>query len=212
MNNTTNQVPVTSPAWAEYDSAAKYLADKGLTGAPGDPLPALLSTEVHNLVNDDIEAFQQRVNDFAYANSMNNTTNNLLPEPMIYAEPIQVCFTFEDYVKAAEHDQLRVSASSTDGENWVIFTESPTGYLNSLRLKDAQGMEWQSANSEDQAWEWAYNHFKQTGYTGGDNSNFYTIKDLEGFISQAQEYEEPYRYEDDLRSELQAAIDERGKA
>ena len=57
-------------SWAEYDSAAEYLAKRGLTGKAGDPLPALLSTACLEAINEDEEAFQERVRKTAYALAM----------------------------------------------------------------------------------------------------------------------------------------------
>lgn len=54
----------------EYDAAAMDLARKGLTGAIGDPLPNLMTAEAVDAINEDPEAFQQRVRQCAYALSM----------------------------------------------------------------------------------------------------------------------------------------------
>jgi hypothetical protein len=63
-------IPVTHPAWTEYDACARDLVHKGLTGAIGDPLPNLISAECNDLIQYDPEAFQQRVKDSAYALAM----------------------------------------------------------------------------------------------------------------------------------------------
>jgi len=56
--------------WQEYDAAADWCAVRGLKGKLGDPLPELLSTEAHKLINDDPEAFEERVRLAAYARAM----------------------------------------------------------------------------------------------------------------------------------------------
>jgi hypothetical protein len=59
-----------SDAWKEYDFAAEDLAKKGLKGEIGDPLPEYMTLEAVKLINDDPEAFERRVKDFAYARAM----------------------------------------------------------------------------------------------------------------------------------------------
>lgn len=54
----------------EYDAAAKDLARRGLKGEIGDPLPNLMSGATVDAINDDPEAFQKRVQQFAYALAM----------------------------------------------------------------------------------------------------------------------------------------------
>jgi hypothetical protein len=46
------------------------LARKGFTGTIGDPLAILMDAETVNLINDDVEAFQQRVRQTAYMLAM----------------------------------------------------------------------------------------------------------------------------------------------
>lgn len=57
-------------AWRTYDSCAEWCAKRGLQGKDGDPLPQNISGEVQEMINADVEAFQQRVRDTAYALSM----------------------------------------------------------------------------------------------------------------------------------------------
>ncbi len=57
--------------WQEYDAAATWCAKRGIKGRYGDQLPANLSAECTNLITNDIEAFEDRVNDTAYALAMN---------------------------------------------------------------------------------------------------------------------------------------------
>lgn len=64
--------------WAEYDSAAEYLAKRGLKGVMGDPLPENITPEAHKLICDDPEAFERRVKDFAYGLAMEKTVNKIL--------------------------------------------------------------------------------------------------------------------------------------
>jgi hypothetical protein len=59
-----------SRVWNEYDHAAMELARKGLRGDIGDPLPNLMSADSVNLINDDPEAFHERVRLSAYALAM----------------------------------------------------------------------------------------------------------------------------------------------
>lgn len=56
--------------WLAYDAAALDLAHKGLTGSIGDPLPLCMDAETVQLINDDLEAFQLRVRQSAYALAM----------------------------------------------------------------------------------------------------------------------------------------------
>lgn len=56
--------------WQIYDSCAEWCAKRGLKGNIGDPLPNLLSREVERLINDDPEAFAERVRQTAYALAM----------------------------------------------------------------------------------------------------------------------------------------------
>ena len=57
--------------WREYDSAAEWCAKRGLKGAVGEPLPHLISGETVDMINDDPDAFQERVRQTAYALAMN---------------------------------------------------------------------------------------------------------------------------------------------
>lgn len=57
-------------AWKEYDFAAHWVAVRGLTGADGEPLPELIGDEAYRLINEDTDAFRERVRAFAYAISM----------------------------------------------------------------------------------------------------------------------------------------------
>ena len=55
----------------EYESAAEWCAKRGIQGADGDPLPALLSADAWESINTDTSAFRARVADYAYAIHMN---------------------------------------------------------------------------------------------------------------------------------------------
>lgn len=57
-------------AWHEYDDAAEWCARRGVKGSVGDLLPALMSAECAALIDDDTEAFAERVRGFAYAHAM----------------------------------------------------------------------------------------------------------------------------------------------
>jgi len=59
--------------WAEYDAAASQLAQEGKKGEIGCPLPANMSVVAVALINDDPEAFQERVRLSAYALAMERT-------------------------------------------------------------------------------------------------------------------------------------------
>lgn len=61
---------ITAAAWQEYDSAAAWCAKRGLKGVEGDPLPEALSSRAQALIDEDPEAFEQRVRDTAYAIAM----------------------------------------------------------------------------------------------------------------------------------------------
>ena len=54
----------------EYDGAAEWCARRGLTGKCGDRLPDCLSGPCFAAINEDVEAFQDRVEQFAYALAM----------------------------------------------------------------------------------------------------------------------------------------------
>jgi hypothetical protein len=56
--------------FSEYDSAAEWCAKRGLKGVIGDALPSLLSIQTVILINNDPEAFQNRVNACAYRLAM----------------------------------------------------------------------------------------------------------------------------------------------
>jgi hypothetical protein len=60
--------------WREYDQIAEDMAKRGLTGEVGQPLPMYISTLAYNMINDDLEAFQQRVKDCAYMLAMQKIT------------------------------------------------------------------------------------------------------------------------------------------
>ena len=70
VQSITSQDLAKCDPWLEYDSAAKDLARKGLTGKIGDPLPLNMSKAAVDLINEDPEAFQLRVRQSAYALSM----------------------------------------------------------------------------------------------------------------------------------------------
>lgn len=61
--------------WAEYDSAAEWCAKRELAGKVGDPLPVGLSTGAKQLIDNDPEAFQDRVRSTAYALAMEKTAS-----------------------------------------------------------------------------------------------------------------------------------------
>ena len=56
--------------WEEYDMCAEWCAKRKIKGNLGDNLPDLISSEVVDLINGDIAAFKQRINDFAYGLAM----------------------------------------------------------------------------------------------------------------------------------------------
>jgi hypothetical protein len=56
--------------WVDYDGAAEWCAQHGHEGNAGDPLPDGLSGEVALAIEEDREAFQERVKAFAYAIAM----------------------------------------------------------------------------------------------------------------------------------------------
>lgn len=62
--------------WKEYDYAAEWCAVRGLKGTLDDPLPENLSEHCLELINDDPEAFERRVNDTAYAYAMEKIYEN----------------------------------------------------------------------------------------------------------------------------------------
>jgi hypothetical protein len=60
----------------EYDYAAKWCAERGLKGQIGDPLPPDINPYIRTYICCDIEAFQERIRDFAYALDMNKITTD----------------------------------------------------------------------------------------------------------------------------------------
>ena len=77
MNN-ADYLPDDLAAIHTYDDVALWCAKRGLTGKMGDPLPNLLSEDIVKLINDDPDAFQDRVKQCAYALAMDKT-NKLCP-------------------------------------------------------------------------------------------------------------------------------------
>ena len=55
--------------WIEYDAAADWCARRSIAGRIGDSLPMNVSAECLSLINDDPEAFAERVRETAYANA-----------------------------------------------------------------------------------------------------------------------------------------------
>ena len=60
-------------AWTEYDQAADWCAKRGLRGSVGDQLPQCMGATTVQLINEDPEAFQLRVQAFAYERAMRGT-------------------------------------------------------------------------------------------------------------------------------------------
>lgn len=54
----------------EYEMICAEMARKGKTGAIGELLPVLISTEVYESIHDDLYAFQKRIREHAYALAM----------------------------------------------------------------------------------------------------------------------------------------------
>jgi hypothetical protein len=63
--------------WAEYDSAAGWLARRGLTGNDGDPLPPNISSAVFHEITEHPEAFARHVQDTAYAEARSATIRRI---------------------------------------------------------------------------------------------------------------------------------------
>lgn len=58
----------------EYDSAAKWCAERGYKGKVGDPLPANMASEgALKWIQEDPESFEERVKEMAYMVAMNKT-------------------------------------------------------------------------------------------------------------------------------------------
>jgi hypothetical protein len=71
LNNPTAAMhQAESDAWLEYDLVANDLARRGRKGEIGDPLPNLISSACDKLIQDDPEAFKERVRMSAYALAM----------------------------------------------------------------------------------------------------------------------------------------------
>lgn len=54
----------------EYDAAAEWCAKRGLKGDSGCPLPNLMDSRVVEAINEDPDAFAERVRLFSYAMAM----------------------------------------------------------------------------------------------------------------------------------------------
>jgi len=57
-------------SWTEYDAAAEWTAERGLTGKAGDPLPMGLSAVVLAEINEHNDEFMERVDAMKYAQAM----------------------------------------------------------------------------------------------------------------------------------------------
>jgi len=64
-----------SGLWAEYDSAAEWCAKRGIRGKQGDRLPDGISVDCWREITYDVEAFERRVRDCAYALAMEAHSN-----------------------------------------------------------------------------------------------------------------------------------------
>lgn len=56
--------------WQEYDRICEDMARRGLTGKIGDPLPNLISKNMHDFIQYDPESFQERIRAHAYRQAM----------------------------------------------------------------------------------------------------------------------------------------------
>ena len=54
----------------EWDAAAEWCARRGYRGVEGEPLPELISSEVHDYINEHPDEFEQAVTDAGYALAM----------------------------------------------------------------------------------------------------------------------------------------------
>ena len=68
MSDFDNDIP--GGAWLEYDAAAAWCVARGIRGAINDPLPENLSDRAMEIINADPEAFERRVREHAYFQSM----------------------------------------------------------------------------------------------------------------------------------------------
>ena len=58
-------------AWTEYDYLAEWCAKHGKDGSFGTVLPDGVSAQAMDLINEDVDAFMERVRSFRYAQCMN---------------------------------------------------------------------------------------------------------------------------------------------
>ena len=58
--------------WIAYDFAAEWCAKRGHTGDIGSPLPSLIGSDTVAAINDDPDAFAERVRLTAYALAMSS--------------------------------------------------------------------------------------------------------------------------------------------
>lgn len=72
---TTERMPL--DVWQEYDWAADWCAARGYNGQCGSPLPRNLSDRAKREIDNDPEAFAERVRACAYARAMEHMN---LPE------------------------------------------------------------------------------------------------------------------------------------
>jgi len=79
-NHPTNSLPL--ELLPEYDGAARWCAQRGLTGKIGDALPENMDSDgALRWINADPEAFIERVRQFAYAIAMESL--NLPEDPLL---------------------------------------------------------------------------------------------------------------------------------
>jgi len=81
---------------AEYDSAARWCAMRGIKGKIGDRLPDLMSPDgALKYISADPEAFQERIRQFAYAQAMEmREAIRTMRNPGTTSSTLQQCFDY----------------------------------------------------------------------------------------------------------------------
>jgi hypothetical protein len=161
---------------------------------------------------DDYELWEDLLHAYGFSSSPDLLSK--LPEPLLYTycgESQGVAITCEEAVKFAEHDNSFVEArvyeidEDTGLPEWGIYVKPhqlPGGWLH------------ESGETEAEAWYEVWERYSNRNFTGGDNFCFETIASLQDELSQLidDENEDQINEVKDNIKELQAAIDERGKA
>jgi hypothetical protein len=222
MNNTTTISKLHACAQRQLDrftpeTEIQILAtSKWLTVYKHEHYEFAVDSENSVFEKDDYELWDDFLRNYGFdpENYARLDSSGLLPEPIIYlwcGESQGVATTYDEAVRFIEHDNSFVESRVVDIDEetglpeWAIYVKPHQRPGDTLR----EGYE-----SEAEAWKDVYDNYSYSGYTGGDNYRFETIASLQDELSQLidDENEDQINEVKDNIKELQAAIDERGKA